>query len=705
MKRLFFSILILSVMSTTVSSCGQEKDKQDSINKYPYTNELIHSSSPYLLEHAHNPVNWYPWGREALDKAKKENKLLIISIGYSACHWCHVMEKQSYSDTTVANYMNAHFVAIKVDREERPDIDQIYMNACQLISGSGGWPLNAFALPDGKPFYAVTYLPKEQWLDLLHQIVKVYTGEPEKVKEQAEALTKGIQGQSLVKQPVDAATGKLQKVYTGLFDSVRSSIDFTHGGFGRAPKFPMPDAWELLLQYYHLKGNEEALNAVTTTLNNMAWGGIYDQLGGGFARYSTDQTWHVPHFEKMLYDNAQLVSLYSQTYKVTHNPLYAAVIRQTLAFIQREMTSPQGAFYSSINADSEGEEGKFYVWTKHETDSLLKGEAADIAEAYYHITANGNWEKGNNILYRSEEDAAFAKAHHLSEKDLHEILQKADKILLDARSHRVCPSVDDKALTSWNALMISGYLDAYHALGDKDYLNAALKCAGFIEKDMMQKDGGLWRNYLNHKPDITGMLDDYAFFAHACIHLYQTTFDIHWLNLAKVLSAYTLKHFYDPQSGLFYYTSDNASHLIARNQEIEDNVLPSSNSVMANVLYRLGIYFDDTSYIDISQEMLSQVMKAIPSGVPYFSNWAKLLGIMQKGPYEVAIMGRHAVEKDHAIQQYYLPDALLMGGDTENLPLLRDKSVKGQTIIYVCENKVCKLPVTEVKDALIQMKR
>lgn len=691
-------------MSTTTTSYGQTKDEQGSNWEYPYTNTLIHSSSPYLLEHAHNPVNWYSWGKEALEKAAKEKKLLIISIGYSACHWCHVMEKQSYSDTSVANYMNAHFVSIKVDREERPDIDQIYMNACQLINGSGGWPLNAFTLPDGKPFYAVTYLSKDQWLDLLHQIVKIYSEDPGKVNEQAEELTKGIQGQDIVKQPVDTLTKKLESVYAGLFGSVKSSIDFTNGGFGRTPKFPMPNAWELLLQYYHFIGNKEALDAVTTTLNKMALGGIYDQLGGGFARYSTDQKWHVPHFEKMLYDNAQLVTLYSQAYKITHNPLYAQVIRQTLGFIQREMTGPEGGFYSSINADSQGEEGKFYVWTKYEIDSLLNEKTAAIIESYYQITSNGNWEGGNSILHRKETDASFSQEHHLNETELHQILQKANIILFDARAKRIYPSIDNKVLTSWNALMIIGYLDAYYALGDKSYIEAALKCAHFLGKEMIQKGGRLWRNYLNHKADIQGMLDDYAFFANACIQLYQTTFDIHWLNVAKELSAYALKHFYNPHSGLFYYTSDESSHLIARNQEVEDNVLPSSNSVMANVLYKLGIYFDDQSYIDTSKEMLSQVINAIPSGVPYFANWAKLLGIIQKGLYEVAIMGNKAVEKNAVMQQHYLPGALFMGGEKENLPLLQSKLINKQTIIYVCENKVCKLPVTEVKEALAQMK-
>lgn len=705
MKRLISFYTFLFVVTVT-SSCGQGSHSPHS-DKYSYTNALIHESSPYLLMHAHNPVNWYPWSNEALAKAKKENKLLIISIGYSSCHWCHVMEKQSYSDTSVARFMNTHFVSVKVDREERPDIDQIYMNASQLLTGSGGWPLNAFALPDGRPFYAVTYLPKAQWLDLLHQIVKIYKKQPAKVTEQAEALTSGIRGQQLVKTSADTASENLKTFYRHLFDSVKTSIDFSRGGFTGVSKFPLPSAWEWLLQYHLLTGNEKSLQAVISTLDHIAYGGIYDQLGGGFARYSTDQQWRVPHFEKMLYDNGQLISLYAHAYQVTHNPLYADMIRQTLDFIKREMTSKDGGFYSSINADSQGEEGRFYVWTSKETDSLLDKNPARLIKAYYHITGAGNWEDGENILYRNPaiNDTAFAEQHQLNVNEWRAILQKAKALLFKARASRIRPTTDNKILTSWNALMLKGYVDAYRALGDKQYLDAALKNAKFLENNMMQKDGHLWRNYMNGKADIQGLLDDYALLANAYIQLYQVTFDLQWLTKANVLMKYTVEHFRDSKNGLFFFTANNSEKLITRAKEIEDNVIPSSNSVMANVLYQLGIYYDDQTYIDDARAMMNQVLAQIPAAVPYFSNWAQLLGIVQKGPYEVAIMGNDALEKSLAMQRSYLPISLFMGGENENLPLLENKLMKNKTIIYVCENKVCRRPVTEVSQALEQLKK
>ncbi len=698
----FVYILILVTMNTL--SCGQTSHRRSGREKYPYTNALIHESSPYLLMHAHNPVNWYPWGAEALQKAKKEGKLLIISIGYASCHWCHVMEQESYSDTAVANYMNAHFVSIKVDREERPDIDQVYMNASQLLTGSGGWPLNAFALPDGKPFYTATYLPREQWMELLHQIVAAYKEHPEKVKEQADALTAGIRGQDLVKLPEDSATEKLNAVYRQLFDSMKSSIDFKDGGFGAAPKFPLPAGWELLLQYHYLTGNNQALQAVTTTLDHIARGGIYDQLGGGFARYATDQYWRVPHFEKMLYDNGQLVSLYAHAYQVTHKPLYSAIVRQTLNFIKRELTDPEGGFYSSINADSQGEEGKFYVWTAKEIEDLLDDKTARLIMEYYQISVVGNWGKGKNILYLHEDDTAFAQEQHITVTAWQTVLQKAKEVLFNARAKRIRPATDNKILTSWNALMLKGYIDAYRALGDKDYLAAALRNAKFLEEKMIKKDGSVRRNYMNGKADIPGLLDDYALLANTYIELYQVTFDLHWLTKAHDLAKYAIEHFLDPKSGLFFYTSDQQEGLIVRSKEIEDNVIPSSNSVMANVLYRLGIYYSNQTYIADSREMLDQVAAQIPGAVPYFANWAQLMGVMQKGPYEVAIMGKDALQKNRIMQQTYLPTSLFMGGEKENLPLLEDKLMKGETMIYVCEDKVCKMPVTEVNQALQQLK-
>lgn len=684
---------------------GESSNKMQS--KFPYTNALINESSPYLQQHAHNPVSWYPWRDETLQKAKEENKLLIISIGYSACHWCHVMERESYSDKAIAHFMNEHFISIKVDREERPDVDQIYMKASQLITGGGGWPLNAFALPDGRPFYAVTYLPQQHWLNLLHQIVNIFRQQPKKLEEQAEALTQGIRGQKLIRQQTDANAEEWKAIYQPLFDQVKKSIDIKNGGLGSAPKFPMPNAWELLLQYYYLTTDEEVLQPVTLTLDQMARGGIYDQLGGGFARYATDAHWRVPHFEKMLYDNGQLVSLYAHAYQVTHKPLYAEVVRETLDFIKREMTHEEGGFYSSINADSEGEEGKFYVWTEEEINELSDNETGKWIRDYYNITTEGNWEHHKNILYRNITDEAFAKKHDIALEKLHSTLQKAKEILLKARSKRIRPTTDDKILTSWNAIMLKGYVNAYRALGDKSDLEAAIKNAKFLEQNMIKKEGGLLRNFqakTNNNTAIQGLLDDYALLADAFIALYEATFDIHWLKLARQLTDFAIRHFRDPESGLFYYTSDKSQALISRQIDTEDNVIPSSNSVMVNVLYRLGLYYDDQNYTDHSKEMLTQMTPHIPSAVPYFANWARLMGLMAYGVHEIAIMGKNALSKSHEMQKVYLPTSLFLGGEKENLPLLKNKLTGKETVIYVCKNKECKLPVMEVSIALQQIK-
>lgn len=681
----------------------ENKDRQSKEEKPPYTNSLIRSSSPYLLQHAHNPVDWYPWSEEALRRAKAENKPLIISIGYAACHWCHVMEHESYSDAAVAGYMNKHFVSIKVDREERADIDQIYMSASMFLTGSGGWPLNAFALPDGRPFYVVTYLPQEQWLELLREIMKVYREQSGDVEEQAEALTRGIRGTDLVRKPADHTREILEDTYREFFPRMEPSVDSARGGLGGAPKFPMPNAWELVLQYHYLTGHEGALHALTNTLDRMAMGGIYDQLGGGFARYATDGNWRVPHFEKMLYDNGQLVSLYSHAYQVTRNPLYAGVAGSTLAFIQREMTDRSGGFYSSLNADSEGEEGKFYVWTENEIDRLLDREVAAVVKNYYQVTAAGNWEEHKNILYRNKEDEVFSREQGMSIETWYGILGKANAVMLAARNRRVRPSTDTKILTSWNAIMVKGFADAYLAFGKKTYLETALKAAGFLARELMEEGGRVWRNYMRGKASVSGLLDDYAFLSCAFITLYEVTFDRHWLAQAEKLVQFTLAHFYDAASGLFFYTSDESESLIARKKETEDNVLPSSNSVMAQVLYRLGVYFDRRSYREKSGEMLAQVREQISAAVPYFSNWALLAGL-QKGSYEVAIMGKEALTKSREMQRIYLPTTLFMGGDKEDLPLLTGKSVAGQTLIYVCENSVCQLPVANPGEALAQIK-
>ena len=694
-------LLVVSAIASMFSACVSHPESKKEGGHF---NRLAQASSPYLKEHSDNPVDWYEWGEEALEKAKNEGKPLIVSIGYASCHWCHVMERESFMDTVVARLMNENFVSIKVDREERPDIDQIYMTASQLITGSGGWPLNAFALPDGKPFYVATYFPKEEWIKLLGQILSAYKKDHDELARRAEALTRGVRKPEVTMSSGDAQARYTRKTYEGIFEYWQSSLDFESGGFAGAQKFPMPVAWEFLLQNYYLTGNKKALDIVVTTLDAMAKGGIYDQLGGSFARYSTDSLWKVPHFEKMLYDNGQLISLYAHAYQLTHHEALTHVIHQSLNFIAREMTSPEGGFYSSLNADSEEEEGKFYVWTKREIESLLDKKTSELWMGFYNVTDSGNWGNGKNILYRTMSSENFARKYSMATKEWKMILNDAKKVIFGHRDRRIHPSLDDKILTSWNALMLNGYVDAYFATGHPEYLAIAMKNARFLDHKMVRDNGRLWRNYKGNKPSIDAFLDDYALLAKAYIHLYEATFDIHWLERARMMTDYAVHHFRDPQTGFFFYTSDDATNLVARGMELTDDVIPASNSVLAEVLFRLGEYYDLESYREMSKSMLNQIASVMDKNGPYYANWASLMGLIAYQPYEIAVMGAGAVEMAKQMQQHYLPTAIFMGGESENLPLLKSKYVKGKTIIYVCRNKTCKLPVHNVNKAMEQLK-
>ena len=606
-------------------------------------------------------------------------------------------------DTAVARIMNENFISIKVDREERPDIDQIYLETAQLISGNSGWPLNAFALPDGKPFYAATYFPKQQWVSLLQQVVKTYKEENANVLKQAEELTKALKASEILATPAKGTTALSQETYQNIFSKWQGSFDFKSGGLVGAPKFPMPVIWEFLLQNYYLTNNKKALEIVTTTLNKMAKGGIYDHLAGGFARYSTDNDWKVPHFEKMLYDNAQLVSLYAHAYQVTRSSLYEEVIRETLDFVKKEMMSPEAGFWASINADSEGEEGKYYYWTKSEIQNSLDKTKAEIFTDYYGVTDSGNWESGKNVLHAKLTKQEFAVARKMKEGECLQIFKDAETELLKARSKRVRPSTDTKILLSWNALMLKGCVDAYLALSDPEYLQMALANARFLEKNMIQKDGRLWRSFSNGKASTEAFLDDYALLAKAFIHLYQATFDIHWLETARLVVDYALAHFRNDKSEIFYYTSGQAEDLIVRKTELADNVIPASNSVFAEVVYILGEYYAQDSLIQLSKSMLNHVAKEFETDAPYYSNWASLLGLITYQPYEVAVMGNQSLDKSRKMQTYYLPTTLFMGGEEENLPLLKNKGIEEGTMIYVCRNKTCKLPQKEVAHAMKQL--
>jgi uncharacterized protein len=679
--------------------------------QHAYTNALADEASPYLQQHAHNPVNWHPWGKEALQKAQKEDKLLLISIGYAACHWCHVMEHESFEDTTVARIMNENFVAVKVDREERPDVDNIYMTACQLAGeGSCGWPLNAFALPNGQPVWAGTYFPKKQWLEILRYFDELYEDEREKLEEYGALLADGIKAME-APAPPDHAVERSETILNANISAIHQQADRRRGGMKGAPKFPLPVVQELLLQSFYHNSDSTSLDIVATTLNAMANGGIYDHLGGGFARYSTDADWHVPHFEKMLYDNAQIVSLYSHAYKATGKKQYQRVVEQSLEFIKREMTSPEGGFYSSLDADSEGEEGQFYLWRSTEVDSLIGDEQqAAVFKAYYGIEPQGNWE-ASNILYRQKNTQEILEKYKLTPDELNRMLQKSRQSLFQARSERPRPGLDDKQLSSWNALMISGYADAYQAFSEPGYKAAALKAGHLLRTELMQQtaDGQskLMRSYKDGKAYIDGFLDDYAFTIRAFLDLYAITFDEEWLEEAKALAEYAIDQFGAEKSPMFYYTSASDDPLIARQIKVEDNVLPSGNSSMAHNLLRLGTYLYDTSYLQRSENMLQAILPELKdnSNPTYYSNWFRLYAHFLYPYYEVAVVGPACGRKRAELQRHYLPNVQLLGTEREsNLDLLKGKLKAGATFVYVCQDKICQLPVEESELALRQIK-
>lgn len=660
-------------------------------------NALINESSPYLLQHANNPVNWHAWNTETLQKAKDENKMLLISIGYAACHWCHVMEHQSFEKPEVARVMNENFVCVKVDREERPDVDQVYMNAAYLINGSGGWPLNALAMPDGKPFFAGTYFPKENWIKMLEYFAGIYNNERGKLAEQAENISKGIR--EIEHIPINENELSFSKQDTDeMFLSLEKRIDREYGGTRGSMKFPMPSVWEFLLQYFYFTGNSDVLKVVEITLVNMAKGGIYDHLGGGFSRYATDSKWHVPHFEKMLYDNGQLVSLYSHAFQLTKRPLYKSVVYDTLKFVQRELTSPEGGFYSSLDADSEGEEGKYYVWTITQIKEILKKDAQIFID-YYGITEEGNWEEGKNIA-----DVNFGKSDEAVNEKINEKIVLLREKLFEEREKRVHPGTDDKILTSWNALMAKGFIDAYKAFGETSFFDAAKRNIDFILKNLCSEKNSLFRNYKNQKASIHGFLDDYAFLISALIAFYEVSFDEDYLTKAKAITDYAEQHFFDESSGMFLYTDDQYSDLIARKMEVTDNVIPSSNSEMAKNLFLLNLYFEEEKYATQAIQLVKNVFEDVKKNPGYYSNWAQAASFLIFPHFETAIVGKQWKEKRSEFQKEYLPDVVFSGSaNVSTLPLLRNKAIGGKTMIYVCKNKTCSFPVEAVADAMKQI--
>ncbi len=668
------------------------------------TNALINETSPYLLQHAYNPVKWYAWSDEILEKARQEDKPILISIGYSACHWCHVMEHESFEDNEVAELMNQHFICIKVDREERPDVDQIYMTAVQLMTGQGGWPLNCFALPDGRPLYGGTYFPKQRWMQILSSIAELFENEREKAMEYATQLTEGVKLAELVKvnpEPGELSTDALLTSYR----EWKKRFDNREGGPDRAPKFPLPNNYQFLLRLGYSSvlpsPEREALNQhIELTLTKMAYGGIYDQIGGGFSRYSVDRYWKVPHFEKMLYDNAQLVTLYSEAFQATRNPLYKQVVYDTIAFVERELTSAQGGFYSALDADSEGVEGKYYVWNKEELQQIAKDKFNIIAD-YYNVNHLGLWEHDNYILLRNDSDDEVANKHGITIAELNTVLAAFKTQLLEVREKRIRPGLDNKILTSWNALMTKACADAYTVFNEPHFLEIAIKNVDYLFENAVNKDKSL--SHVAGK-NSSGFLEDYSFLTEALLALYSCTFDEHYLQQANELMKYCLLHFQDTNSKMFYFTSDTDKALISRKTELSDNVIPASNSSIAKSLFLLSHHFENEAYMDTCRHMLNNVLPHIAAYPEGYSNWLMLLQHFTQPYHEIVIAGKSATEKRKTFHTHFLPNTLFAGSTSESsLPLLTHRFTENNTLIYVCTGKTCHQPVSETEQAIKQI--
>ncbi|CAM1343750.1 thioredoxin domain-containing protein [Tenacibaculum amylolyticum] len=685
-------IFFLTIVTYSFFSCSQKK-------KEKFTNELIHETSPYLLQHAHNPVNWVPWDAKYLEKAKKENKLVLVSIGYSSCHWCHVMEKETFENEEVAQYMNEHFINIKIDREEHPDVDKTYMTAVQIMTGNGGWPLNCIILPNGKPVWGGTYFPKNEWLASLKGIQKFYTENPTDTDNFAERLSQDIQSlQTVIKNP-NEITFSAEKAKE-MINIWKKKFDTINGGLIGSNQFPRPNNYLLLLRYAYQTKNKELQNFITLTLNKMALGGLNDHLEGGFARYTVDNKWHIPHFEKMLYDNAQLVSLFSYGYQTTNNSLYKDVVYKTLDFIEKEFYT-NGLYFSSLNADSynetkELEEGAYYTWTKDELTALIQQDI-DLFNDYFGIGITEKVE-GKHALVKMYKDSIFIKKHHISLPTLHQKLNIWKASLLEARTKREKPELDTKILTSWNALLLKAFTDAYKVFGEEKFKNKAIEMAKQLKKNAISNNWEVYRSIGKSNRKINGYLEDYALLSNAYISLYQITLNEKWLTYAKELTAYSITHFLDDEQGYFKYTTKKDAALIATNFEFEDVVIPSSNSVMSKNLLYLGHYYGNNTYLEMSKNMLHNLQPKIEKYPQAYSNWFDNYLDFALPYYETVISGKEAViETKKLFTETYIPNMLVSGSTTKSdLPLLQHRFNEDKTLIYVCVNKACKLPTESI---------
>ncbi|WP_126244558.1 thioredoxin domain-containing protein [Chitinophaga rhizosphaerae] len=674
-------------------------------------NRLAKETSPYLLQHAHNPVDWYPWGEEAFEKARTENKPVLVSIGYAACHWCHVMERESFENEATAAIMNEHFVNIKIDREERPDIDHIYMDALQAMSGQGGWPLNVFLLPDRRPFYGGTYFPPQavynrpSWTEVLTAVSDAFNTKRADIEQQAANLTQHLENSNQF--GMDAVNDLLprEEQFTAaqcnaMALAILGQADKEWGGFGRAPKFPGTFSISYLLRYYRMKKDDAALQQALLSLDKMIDGGINDQLGGGFARYSTDEKWLAPHFEKMLYDNALLTDVLCEAWQLTGEARYAVAVQETLGFLERELTSPEGGFYSALDADSEGVEGKFYVWSEEEVMALLGADGPAFC-AYFDVSRHGNWEDAN-ILWVPRPIATVAAEQHMSVAELETVIRRSKPKLLEARAKRVRPGLDDKILLGWNALMVHALCKAAGALGEEKYAAMAERAMRLL-MEKMRRPGeapAFWHTYKNGEARYPAFLDDYAALIRALIALQEVTGNLAWLREAKVITNYVTAQFGDETGRYFYYTESGQEDVIVRKKEVYDGAVPSGNALMAHNLWHLSIVYDEKGWAERALAMTASLGQTVMRYPTSFGVWAAMVMRLAQGEPELAVAGPEYLERMKELNAMYLPFKVMLGADNdvEDMPLLQNRRVEGKTLVYVCREYRCERPVEYISE-------
>lgn len=676
-------------------------------------NRLAKETSPYLLQHAHNPVDWYPWGEEALQRAKAEDKPILVSIGYAACHWCHVMERESFEDEGTARIMNELFINIKIDREERPDLDHIYMDAVQAMTGSGGWPLNVFLTPDKLPFYGGTYFPpvkafnRPSWKEVLQALSQAFKERREDLETQAANMREHLmQASRFGEKAADLQLVPKEELFTKeqcntIFSNMMQQGDKVWGGFGNAPKFPGTFIIQYLLRYHHSFNEPQALQQALLSLDKMIQGGIYDQLGGGFARYSTDAKWLAPHFEKMLYDNALLVDVLSEAYQLTRNELYARTIEDTLGFVEREMTDAGGGFYSALDADSEGVEGKFYTWSWEEIEEVLGADATMFC-AFYDVTEEGNWEE-TNILWITKPAAVFAAENGITEEALERSLAVSREKLMAARAKRIRPGLDDKIILGWNALMIHACCRAYAALGAEKYREMGINAMKFCLKNLQHVDKqSFFHTFKGGVAKYPAFLDDYAWLVRALIALQEVTGDAEWLEKARELTAYVITNFSDEGDIYFYYTEAGQTDVIVRKKEVYDGATPSGNAVMASNLIYLSIVYDKKNWSERGIAMLAGQSQMAVRYSTSFGVWAGLLLQLVSGIKEIAVVGNDYKSRMQDTNRHYIPFKVMLGAATDKsgIPLLEQRERPGETLIYVCEDYHCIKPVNYIEEII-----